>query len=64
MSAPPAEHERVRQLYRHALQQLTFNSRPIITHLTQLAGDNRHAAEAVVQAVEDHLRIVGKAVWT
>ena len=37
---------------------LTFNSRPVIMNLTQIAGENINAASTIAKALEEHLQKV------
>ncbi len=38
-----------------SLEDLTFNSKPIIDELTRFAGSYQHLAPQLVQSVEDHI---------
>jgi pre-mRNA cleavage complex 2 protein Pcf11 len=44
------------QQFSSLLRDLTFNSKPIITTLSTIAGENQEQAGLVVQIIERHLK--------
>lgn len=45
----------IREDYLSSLQDLKFNSRPIITTLTVIAQENSNAAEVITKTIEEHI---------
>lgn len=54
----PKSNEEARQLFRAELQSLDNYLRPVIARLTQMAEQCSKFAVTVVQAIEDHIRLV------
>lgn len=52
--------EDIRQDYLRALEELTGNQKPIITNLTVIAEENRHAAKAITRAIEERISKVSR----
>ncbi|ANB11561.1 mRNA 3' end processing factor [Sugiyamaella lignohabitans] len=50
--------EQIRLDYLDSLQELTFNSRPIITNLTVIAQENIQHAQIIAKAIEEHIHKV------
>ncbi len=59
MAASSATAEEVREAYTESLAMLTFNSRPVIMNLTELANEyGRVHAGLIVRLVEDRMKNV------
>lgn len=50
--------EEVSNEYKSAIQDLTFNSKPLINALTMLAEDNKDSGEVIVKVIFDRIKEV------
>ena len=51
--------ELLQKEYKSHLSDFMFPAKPIITHLTIIADENKSNAEAVVRAIKEHILQVG-----
>lgn len=52
--------DEIKEEYLKTLQDLTFNSKPLIDVLTEVADENREYASTIVQCIEEQLERVSK----
>lgn len=55
MSLSAEEIDEIQKDYEAELQSLTFNCKPMITHLTIIAQENLAAAEKIAQSIEKRI---------
>ena len=55
--------EEVKEEYQKTLQDLTFNSKPLIDVLTEVAAENKECAACIVECIEDQLENVRNSIW-
>jgi hypothetical protein len=53
------EAQEVAESYRESLHKLTANDKIVISHLTEVANENRGYANIIVQLIEERLHKVG-----
>jgi hypothetical protein len=52
------EAQEVAESYRESLNKLTFNDKIVISHLTEVANENRNYGDIIVQLIEERLHRV------